>query len=283
VPGYADDPDVPNLAYSFSDALSELLPRFMPEIFARRNAKGELYFSVPGHDVTSSDYLAKLARREAPLTPAVKITNFATFAEIDCGGSYCSDFTLDMNRYLAARGDTKIKSWADWVANAKFRQDASRAGATNWVNWKDHTAAGKADHLARSYIARLALAKVMYENDIDVFVHPENTVPTPKIQGPNAGPGSQDGITPFFQIPRIAVPAGANDVVYEPRYALSDDKKSYVSVAGTEKSTLPHPMPISITFFAGQGDEPVLIKVGSAYESATHHRFAPPQFGPIAK
>jgi amidase len=281
--GYADDPDVPNVEYSFSDALAELLPRFMPEIFARKDAKGALYFAVPGHDVTSYDYLVKLGRREAPLTPAIKITNFATFAEIDCAATYCSDFTFDMNQYLAARGDTKIKNWADWVANAKFRQDASRAGATNWVNWKDHTAAGKADHLARSYIARLALAKFMYQNHIDLIVHPENTVPTPKIQGPNAGPGSLDGITPFFQIPRIAVPAGSIDVVYEPRYALSEDKKSYVSVAGTEKSKLPHAMPISITFFAGQGEEPMLIKVGTAYEATTRHRFAPPAFGPVIK
>ena len=44
---------------------------------------------------------------------------------------------------------------------------------------------------------------------------------------------------------------------------------------------LPQPMPISITFFAGQGEEPTLIKIGTAYESATHHRFAPPAFGPV--
>ena len=64
----------------------------------------------------------------------------------------------------------------------------------------------------------------MYENDIDVFVHPENTVPTPKIQGPNVGTISLDGITPFFQIPRIVVPAGFTDVVYEPQYALNADE-----------------------------------------------------------
>jgi Asp-tRNA(Asn)/Glu-tRNA(Gln) amidotransferase A subunit family amidase len=40
-------------------------------------------------------------------------------------------------------------------------------------------------------------------------------------------------------------------------------------------------MPISLTFFAGQGAEPTLIAIGTAYESATHHRFAPPAFGPI--
>ena len=155
-------------------------------------------------------------------------------------------------------------------------------GAENWVNWKDHTTQGKADRLARSYVARMALLKVMYENGIDVFVHPENTVPTPKIQGPNVGTHSLDDISPFYQIPRIVVPAGATDVIYEPKYALNEDKTNYISVLppGTQPSKLPHPMPISITFFSGQGEEPTLIKVGTAYEAATHHRFAPPSFGP---
>jgi amidase len=136
----------------------------------------------------------------------------------------------------------------------------------------------------RSYIARMALERVMRENDIDVFVHPENTVPTPKIQGPNVGSHSLDGITPFFQIPRVVVPAGATDVIYEPQYALNEDKTDYVAVLppDTPRSKLPHPMPISITFFAGQGEEPTLIKVGTGYESATHHRFPPPHFGPVA-
>ena len=78
--------------------------------------------------------------------------------------------------------------------------------------------------LARSYIARLALQRVMSENGIDAFVHPENTVPTPKIQGPNVGQISLEGITPFFQIPRVVVPAGMTDVVYEPRYVAERDE-----------------------------------------------------------
>ena len=51
----------------------------------------------------------------------------------------------------------------------------------------------------------------------------------------------------------------------------------------TPKTKLPHPMPIAITFFAGQGEEPTLIKIGTAYESATHHRMPAPAFGPVAK
>jgi amidase len=41
-------------------------------------------------------------------------------------------------------------------------------------------------------------------------------------------------------------------------------------------------MPVAWTFFSGQGEEPMLIKVGTAYESATHHRRPPPAFGPVA-
>jgi hypothetical protein len=124
----------------------------------------------------------------------------------------------------------------------------------------------------------------MYENGIDAFVHPENVVPTPRILGPNVGSISLDGITPFFQIPRLVVPAGVTDVIYEPRFALNADRTDYVSVLPDDvpQTKLPHALPISLAFFAGPGDEPVLIKVGTAYESATHHRFAPPAFGPVA-
>jgi amidase len=282
-PEYADDPDVPNMRYSFSDALSEILPWLMPEMFSRRNSRGELVFAVPGHDVTSYEYLLKLSKRQAPLTSAVNITNFESFGAKPIPCSLCADFVFDVDRYLMDRGDARITSWAAWTANAKFRDDASRAGAENWLRFAARNAESKGDRLARSHIARMALARVMYENSIDVFVHPENTVPPPRIQGPLVGSISLDGITPFFQIPRVVVPAGTTDVVYEPRYSLSADKRTYMSVIapGTPRSTLAHPMPVALTFFAGQGEEPVLIKVGTAYESATRHRRPPPQFGPV--
>jgi len=282
-PGYPDDPDVPNVEYAFADALSELLPRMIPEIFTRRNARGELLFAVPGHDVTSYDYLRKLSRRQAPLSDRITITNFATYGAEPCYAAQCGDVMFDIDRYLDARGDARIRSWADWVANARFRQDASRAGAENWLALPSHHAPGKADRLARSHIGRLALRRVMAENRIAAFVHPENTVPTPKIQGPNVGEISLDGITPFLQIPRVVVPAGMIDVVHEPQYALNAAKTDYTSVVApdTLRTSLPHPMPIALTFFAGQGEEPLLIRIGTAYEAATHHRTPPPAFGPV--
>ena len=51
-PEYPDDPDVPNLSTRSRTRCRRLLPRFMPEIFSRRTQYGELFFAVPGHDVT---------------------------------------------------------------------------------------------------------------------------------------------------------------------------------------------------------------------------------------
>ena len=192
---------------------------------------------------------------------------------------------LFRSRYLLERGDAKITDWSAWVRNAKFREDGSRAGAENWARLDPALDPGQGDRLARSYVGRMALQMMMDENDIDVFVHPENTVPTRKILGPYVGTISLEGITPFLQIPRVAVPAGMNDVMVEAQWALNEDRTDYRSLIpeGTPQTRLTKPLPISITFFANQGDEPVVIKVGTAYEAATGHRTPPPDFGPVQR
>ena len=278
-PAYPDDPDVPNLEYTFTDAFSEALPRFMPEIFSRRTPSGELVFSVPGHQVDSYEYLFRLSRREAPLSNEIRIDTIGTIA----GLPNALDFKFEMDRYLAARGDRTITNWAAWVAHARFRDDATRANAENWAATTTTLSAGKAGRLALSEVGRTVLLKVMQQNGIDLFVHPENTVPTPKILGPNVGAISLEGITPLLGVPRVVVPAGYNRIVHEPRFALNANRTDYISVLpeGTQASELPYPMPIAITFFAGQGDEPVLLKAASAYEAATKHRMPPAAFGPV--
>ena len=64
---------------------------------------------------------------------------------------------------------------------------------------------------------------------------------------------------------------------------MSEDKKSYREITGTVQTLLPHPMPISMAFWGGPGDEPTLLKVASAYEAATKHRAPPPAFGPLER
>jgi Asp-tRNA(Asn)/Glu-tRNA(Gln) amidotransferase A subunit family amidase len=135
---------------------------------------------------------------------------------------------------------------------------------------------------------RLIVLKVMHENGIDAFVNPENTLPPFKL-GQASEPtidfrdanGYGQGFTPMMGAPEIIVPAGYVTVTYDPQYVLSPDKKRYVAVTGAVKAQLPHPMPISLAFWAGPGDEPAVIKAASAYEAATHHRTPPPMFGPL--
>ena len=278
-PAYSDDPDVQNLKYTFADAFSETLPRFMPEVFSRRTPSGELVFAVPGYQVDSYEYLFKLSRREAPLSDGIRIDTIASIA----GLPNALDFKFEVERYLAARGDRTIANWTAWVAHARFRDDETRADAENWAATKTTLSAGKAGRLAVSQVGRTVLLKVMQQNGIDLFVHAENTVPTPKILGPNVGSTSLEGITPLLGVPRVVVPAGYNQIIHEPRFALNADRTNYVSVLpeGTQASQLPHLMPIAITFFAGPGDEPALLKAASAYEAATKHRVPPPAFGPV--
>jgi Asp-tRNA(Asn)/Glu-tRNA(Gln) amidotransferase A subunit family amidase len=281
-PAYPDDPDVPNLEYTFSDAFSEIFPRYMPEIFLRTDSGGDPLFEVPGWDVTSYEYLVALSNREAPISPDIKITGLAGLADFPDDLA----FRFNMDWYLQQRGDERITDWEAWVDNAKFRQDSSRAGAENWAlldETEEIVSVGNWGELALSDLARMALMKVMYENDLDAFVYPENTVPPNRIGGPLVGSGSLGGITPFMQIPQVVVPAGFNEIIYEPQFALNGAKTNYNSVLApdTEQTLMANPMPISILFFAGQGEEPTLLKIASAYEAATNHRAPPPDFGPL--
>jgi amidase len=79
----------------------------------------------------------------------------------------------------------------------------------------------------------------------------------------------------------VFVPAGYSDSVYDPQWKLSDDGTKYEGIEGTSPTKPASPLPYNIAFWAGPGEESVLIKVASAYENATKHFKAPPAFGPL--
>lgn len=278
-PQYPDDPGVPNMKYTFADAFSEVLPISAPEYFFRKDSDGALEFAVPGYDVTSRDYLVKLSLLRAPLSP--KLNMRSILSGLDDGGR--NDFMIA--RYLTSRGDQRIPDVAAYAANSKWRSEVQSVGIQNVasVNLQDTRALKGPDRVKMHTVFRYAILKVMRENHIDVFVHPNLTIPMGRIgdaQEPDADGRRANGfaITDLLGVPEVIVPAGFNDVVYEPAFVLSDDKKSYVQKPGTVPAKLKNPLPISIQFWAGPGDEPVTLKVASAYEAATHHRKPPPAF-----
>ncbi len=281
-PAYPDDPSVPNMTYTFRDAMAEILPRTVPEFFFQKDAKGDLIYAVSGWDITTIDYDVALSLHKAPLSDKVNLRTIAKF--------YANPSNLLLaNRYLAARGDARVKDWASWVQNATFKTESEKAHALNAVTVTDARPDRKQlNYLEMQTVTRMIVLRVMQENHIDVFVNPEQTTAPYLLGGANEpevnGRGTQSccqGFTALLGSPEVDVPAGFITTAYDPKYVLSPDKKGYLPVTGSVKTTMSHPMPISLMFWAGPGYDPDVIKAGSAYESASHHRTPPPQFGPV--
>jgi amidase len=283
-PMYADDPTVPNMKYTFQDAFAEILPHTVPEYFFQTTPKGELEFAVPGYDVRTVDYQLALARGKAPLSDKINLRRVSS-------GLANPQSSFQIDKYLQERGDARVHDWASWVANAKFKSDAERIAAESAVAKHDQDPReepGTISYLKMQAVLRMVIQKVMAENGIDAFVNPENTLPPFNIGGPddptvNSRPtySCWTAFTALLGGPEIDVPAGYIQTVYEPQWVLNADKTAYVSVTGTVKSTLPHPMPISLMLWAAPGSDPAVIKAASAYEAATHYRVPPPDFGPL--
>ena len=280
-PLYPDDPAVENMAYTFQDALAETLPIHMPEYFATTTADGSLEFAVAGHDVTSKRYLVRLAEGDAPLAPNLNLRRVTL-------SPATRSFAFHIDQYLARRGDERVTDMASLDANTKYFSAAAEAGSANWAALDDTGSAGNTERMRMRAVMQLVLAKVMRENRLDVLVNPENTTPHQRVGGPSepavngrGAAGATQTITALIGAPEIVVPAGFNDIVYEPRYVLNAAGDRYEAVSGDEPSRLETPLPISLMFWAGPGKEAAVLRAASAYESATRHRIPPPDFGPL--
>jgi amidase len=283
-PLYPDDPSIPNMKYTFQQAFAEILPHVMPEYFFQTLPSGELEFAVKGWDVRTVDYQLALALGKAPLSDKINLRRISS-------GQANPRSAFQIDKYLQLRGDSTVHDWASWVAHAKFKTDAERAAAMNAVALHDEDPrepAGSISYLKMQTAFRMIVQKVMAENGIDAFVNPENTLPPFRIGGPDEPAASNRtsasccmAFTALLGGPEADVPAGYVQKVYEPTFALSPDKKSYVAVSGTVASTLPHPMPISLMVWAAPGSDSAVIKTASAFEAATHFRTPPPAFGPL--
>ena len=280
-PLHPGDPAVPDMEYTFRDALAEILPIHMPEYFSKTTDDGELEFAVPGHDVTSTRYLVQLAEGNAPLSPRINLRRVVLSPP-------SRSFAFHIDQYLARRGDERVADMASLDANTKYYSAAAEAGSANWAVLDDIRAEGNTERMQMRAVLQLVLAKVMRENRLDVLVNPENTLPHQKVGGPSepsvngrGASGSTQTITALIGVPEIVVPAGFNDVVYEPRFVLNAAGDRYDAVPGYERSVLDTPLPIGMMFWAGPGEEGAVLKAASAYEAATRHRVPPPDFGPL--
>ncbi len=278
-PLYPDDPAIPNMTYDFNAALAEILPFHMPEFLtALKDGKPE--FAVPGFDVTKRDYMVKVAEGKAPLSEKLNLRRINSSPPT-------ASFAFHLDQYLMRRGDERVKDWVSLNASSKYYSEERQVAMTNWENKVDLVSAGITQRVKMREVMRLVILKVMHQNRLDALVNPTITLP-PALIGrasqPTAGnrPNGRFPTSADLGIPELTVPAGFNTVVYEPDFGLNEAKDDYISVANESKpSTLAYPMPIGISFWAGPGEEPVLLKLASTYEAATKHRLPPKAFGPV--
>jgi hypothetical protein len=220
------------------------------------------------------------------------------------GATTANTFRFHISQYLERRakdwkdrGYTEtLDSWAQLNARSKFWGDDQRAAFKNWEEIRDiRNPAGEAQAIGQQIALRELLRritmKVMQENKLDVLVQVHSTLPPGKI-GLAPEPTLNDrGVSypfgPNAGMTEVLIPAGYVRTVYDPSFVLTTTpagRKVYRGKTGTTPITIPEPgLPFSINFLAEPGMEPLIFKVATAYQSASHRRVPPPMFGPLAK
>lgn len=284
-PAYPDDPSIPNMTFGFNQAFAEVLPFHMPEVFSWRE-DGKPKFTLPGWDITSRKYLVALAAHQAPLPNGMSFTSL--FANPPSNPDDVSGYTFafQLGHYLALRGDSRVFDWATLNANAKYYNDGRRAAMKNWENKEIDIRTDAITYtMKRRDTLRMAMTKVLRQNDLDMFVNPVNLMLQGKIGGANrsgGGFGGGFGYGAMLGIPEVFVPAGFAREIYDLQFVLSEDGKTYRGEEAKAPTKLGGiGLPYNIGFWAEPGQEASLIKVASAYEAATHHRKPPPAFPPV--
>jgi hypothetical protein len=274
------------MTFTFENAMAETIPFHMPEVLSWKDKDGKPEFAVPGWDVTSREYLVAASIGQAPWPANLDMRRiFDNLPDSDESVSAYT-FAFQLAQYLKLRGDARVRDWDTLNANAKYFSDVRRAAMANWGAKQIDIRTDEVTFIMkRREIMRMAAVKVLEQNDLAVFVNPPLLTLPNKIGGAQnpARAGGGHGYGARLGIPEVFVPAGFADTIYEPMFALKADGSEYESVAATAPTKLASPLPFNIAFWAGPGDEAVVLKVASAYEAATHHRRSPPALGPVPR
>lgn len=201
----------------------------------------------------------------------------------DIGDRSVGEGRFVLDDYLRERGDANIRSTADLIAKSTFYADVrEKSGFTDKRRSLQQKEDDKNLDLSRRLQLRFALQQIvlqcMAEQQLDALVYPTGNVPAPKLGAPTEP--SLNGRSPLAWtllgangFPAITVPAGFTTEVY--------DRVEDASAPGGTRLVGPVParLPVGIDFLGRPFDEPTLLRIAAAYESATHHRREAPGFG----
>ena len=194
-----------------------------------------------------------------------------------------------LTQYLQQRGDANIRTIDDLMNKAQFFTDL-RPGSdfTSYKEQLARTNSAKELDLAALFQNRLAYQTIVLQcmatMQLDAVTYGSGIGVAPVLGSPyepskNNSPNANSiwGVIAANGFPSLNVPAGFTTHVY--------DRIRDPAAPGGTRLTGPTPakLPVSITFLTRPFEEPLLFKIGSAYEAATHHRVPPPGFGPVSR
>jgi hypothetical protein len=307
-PQFPDDPTIADMTTTYTTALARLVPLFMPDILFRLDADGQPLFPdvaaaiaptefAPGRTFGTGkmapiDYLVALAESRVP--PPSNLNIRTVQQQQNSRG-----FRFHLVQYLTRRADDwKHAGFTETLidfptlnARSKFWGDDQRAAFRNWEETVDirnplDGRQGINERIMLRELLRRVDMMVIYENKLDALVRLHTPLPPGKIGGaPWAGTvGNESAYGPNAGVTEVLIPAGYVQTVYDARFALSADRKSYVGVNSDTPTPVPAPgMPFSLVFRAEPGKEDIILKVASAYEAASNRRVAPPAFPAVGR
>jgi len=190
------------------------------------------------------------------------------------------------DRYLKRRGDANIKDLTDLINKSKYYGAPDRLNARFTDKKVSLETADKAMTLdlrlrnAHRLAVQQTVMQCMAVLKLDAITYPTGNIPPSVIAAPvepeiNGRTHQAWTLLGQMGFPAITVPAGFTTAVY--------DRVADSSAAGGTRLMNPMPakLPVGIDFLAMPFSEPMLFKIASAYESTTHHRTSPPEFGPL--
>jgi Asp-tRNA(Asn)/Glu-tRNA(Gln) amidotransferase A subunit family amidase len=260
----------------FDDCVRRYAPQLENALLTKKYPQ---LFPYDASGKPATDHTAKLL--DMTMDPSQVPAAFASIREFEVVRAE-GEGKFTLNRYLRERGDANITSNADLIAKSRFYEDphfpdrkAARIAAEQAQD------VDTSERLQRRFSVQQIMLQCMQLQNLDAVVYPTSNLPVPKLGAPAEptlhGRG-QGGVWTFLGqqgFPAITVPAGYTTVVYD-RVENPDDPKNPKLVG-----PIPTVLPVGLDVLGRPFSEPVLFRIASAYEAATHHRVPPKDFGAV--
>ena len=263
--------------------IDKYAPSVLNTLFIDRFPKA---FPVDANGKPTADHIATLVEMyyDPSLAP-----DGVTLRNLGQGGQSVGESRFMIERYLRERGDATIKTVKDLNEHSKPLTDTrpdsgnnARGGGGGGENNRSAMTLDNADRWLTRFAVQQIVLLAMEDMKLDAMITPTGNIP-PYILGRPLEPtlnGRGPSIWSFLGtqgFPQLGVPAGFTTKVY--------DRVRDSSAPGGTRLTeaTPAKLPLSVMLFGRPFGEPVLFRIASAYEQATHHREPPPDFGPLEK